>query len=143
MDAWGVIETGMQLDVGIVWICRACPAQGRFVHSTMDSARHDAAAHAVWWHRDRMALTDIALRLISQEEKDVRVSAGWDPASAAGIVPPLEPLYEGELSLVQQRIVCDAVGCPEDSRHRRRQRAEQAALTAPDPAPGALSAVPR
>ncbi|MER7623822.1 hypothetical protein [Streptomyces sp. NPDC126503] len=142
MDAWGVVETGMQLDVGIVWIYRACPARGRFVHATMDSARHDAAAHAVWWHRDRMALTDIALRLISQQEKDVRVSAGWDPASAAGIVPPLEPLYEGELSLVQQRIVCDAVGCPEDSRHRRRQRAEQAAAV-PDPAPGPLPAVPR
>ncbi|GAA3918595.1 hypothetical protein GCM10022244_29770 [Streptomyces gulbargensis] len=46
-----------------------------------------------------------------------------------GIVPPLEPLYEGELSLVQQHIVCGALGCPEDSRHRRRQRLEQAAVT--------------
>lgn len=89
-----------------------------------------------------MALTDIALRLICQEEKDVRVSAGWDPASAAGVVPLLEPLCEGELLLVQRRIVCDAVGCAEDSRHRRRQRAEQSAAV-PGLVPGVLFAVSR
>ncbi|WP_228973218.1 hypothetical protein [Streptomyces sp. DH12] len=40
------------------------------------------------------------------------------------LVPPPEPLQEGEPTPLQQRMVCDAVGCPEDSRRRRRQHAE-------------------
>ncbi|MFJ3164376.1 hypothetical protein [Streptomyces kanasensis] len=114
----------MQLDVGIVWVYRACPVQGRIVHVSMDAARHDAAGHAVGWHRDTVALTEISLRLISADETEVRALARWDPARTVSLVPPLEPLDQGELSPVQQRLVCDAVGCPEDSRHRRRQRAQ-------------------
>ncbi|MFJ6486603.1 hypothetical protein ACIQK6_41815 [Streptomyces sp. NPDC091682] len=125
MDTWDATRADMQLDTGIIWVCRACPVQGRYDHVSLDAARHDAAGHAVWWHRDTVALTDIVLRLISDEEKQVRRSAALDlPGDAVALVPPMEPLYEGGLSLLQQRIVCDAVGCPEDSRHRRRQRAE-------------------
>ncbi|MCB5181873.1 hypothetical protein [Streptomyces antimicrobicus] len=72
------------------------------------------------WHRDTVALTEISLRLVSAEDVEVRARARVDPTVA--LMPPLVPLGGG-LSLVQQRIVCDAVGCPPDSRHRRRQQA--------------------
>lgn len=130
---WDEIKADMKLDVGIIWVCRACPVQGRWEHVAIDAARHDAAAHAIWWHRDSLALTDIVLRLISQEEKELRLKVDWpsNEKQAVALMPPMEPLHEGELSTLQQELVCQAIGCPEDSRHRRRRRAQAQAATVP------------
>jgi hypothetical protein len=116
------------LPVGIVWVCRACPAQGRYVHPQIDAARHDAAEHAVWWHRDPGVLAEIELKLITAEEKSARALHELD--LGVTFVPPIEPLYTAELPLFRRRQVCDLVACPEDSRHRRQQAKEHAAMLA-------------
>ncbi|MET7305357.1 hypothetical protein [Embleya sp. NPDC005575] len=38
------------------------------------------------------------------------------------LVPPLEPWDADALSALQLELVCDAVGCAPDSRHRRRRK---------------------
>lgn len=109
----------MKLDVGISWVCWACKVQGFFTYPNVDAARHDAAGHALGVHRDRLALAEIALRLVSQEEKEQRVAAQLD---GPPMVPPVEDPYERPLLMdLQLDLVCDALGCPPDSRHRRRR----------------------
>lgn len=115
------LRAGMRLDVGVTFVCWACKVQGWMVHPNLDGARHDAAEHALGVHRDRWALAEIALKLVSQEEKDARVEAMLGGLS---MVPPVEdPEARPVLSPVQLDLVCEALGCPVDSRHRRKRGA--------------------
>lgn len=113
----------MQLYAGIIWVCRACPVQGRDVHGSLDAAQHDAATHAVWWHREHtmMEIADVELRLISQEEIHARQEAALDmpEAFAWAMVPPLEPEFEGQPPTPSQQIVCDVIGCAKTCKYRR------------------------
>jgi hypothetical protein len=112
----------MALDVGITWVCWACRVQGHVVHPGVDAARHDAAGHALSVHRDRLALAEIALKLVSEEEKRARLDSMLD---GPPIIPPLEDPWDGPrmpLSPLQEELVCDALGCDPDSRHRRQRR---------------------
>lgn len=119
MTAIEDLLASMQLDVGVSWVCWDCQLQGHVVHPNLDGARHDAAGHALGVHRDRLALSQIALRLVSQQEKDARVAAMLD---GPPMVPPIEDPWErAPLSALQLDLVCDALGCPADSRHRRRR----------------------
>ncbi|WP_030694549.1 hypothetical protein [Streptomyces globisporus] len=139
MNTWDALRADTQLAVGIIWVCRICPTQGWVVSTSVDAARHDAAAHAVGRHQDTSALADIELRLVSPEEADIRSRARQgDDTLALTLVPPMEALYDRTLSPLQQRIVCDAVGCPPDSRHRRRQRTD---AQGPDAGPAPLTVV--
>ncbi|MGK4586088.1 hypothetical protein [Kitasatospora sp. HPMI-4] len=114
----------MKLDVGISWVCWACKVQGWAVHPGLDAARHDAAGHALGVHRDRLALAQIALRLVSAQEKEQRVAAMLD---GPPMIPPVEDPYERPaLTDLQQELVCDALGCPPHSRHRRRRASASA-----------------
>ncbi|MFJ2193129.1 hypothetical protein ACIOJE_35170 [Kitasatospora sp. NPDC087861] len=118
-DPLTALLASLRLDVGVSWVCWACSVQSCYVYPSVDAARHDAAGHALGLHQDRLALSEIALRLVSEEEQQVRTDAllGGPP-----MVPPVEdPYLRPDLSPLQQELVCDAIGCPPNSRHRRRR----------------------
>lgn len=131
-DRWGgmAIESeqadpgllaALALPEGLVWVCRACPMQGRLVHTALDAARHDAASHAIGVHRDRVALTDITLRLVGEEDVTVRAAARH-PGDPVALMPPVEDAWNAQaLTDLQQDLVCEALGCAPDARHRQRK----------------------
>ncbi|MFD5899671.1 hypothetical protein [Streptomyces sp. NPDC060366] len=111
----------LALPEGLVWVCRGCPMQGRLVHTALDSARHDAAGHAIGVHRDRVALADITLRLVGEEDVTVRAAARH-PGDVVALMPPVEDAWNAPaLTDLQQDLVCEALGCAPDARHRRRR----------------------
>ncbi|WP_327075505.1 hypothetical protein OG196_43010 (plasmid) [Kitasatospora purpeofusca] len=113
-DPLAVLLAALELDIGVSWVCWACPVQGHTVHASVDAARHDAAGHALGVHRDRLALAQIALRLVSEEERRTRTDG------TVAMVPPLEdPFSRPRPSPAQQQVMCDAIGCRPDARHRR------------------------
>lgn len=112
----------LALPVGLVWVCRACPVQGRLVHTALDTARHDAAGHAIGVHRDRAALADITLRLVGEEDVAVRAAARCPGDDVVTLMPPLEDAWTvPALTDLQEDLVCEALACAPDSRHRRRR----------------------
>ncbi|MFJ8744659.1 hypothetical protein ACIRL2_35435 [Embleya sp. NPDC127516] len=105
--------------------------QGRRIHQHIDAARHDAAGHAIGYHRGSFALTRITLRLIGDRERRVRLTSERD--ADVLLVPPLEPWDTEPLFPLQLERACDAVDCVPDSRHRRRRK-EAAAVDETAPA---------
>ncbi|MFD0354342.1 hypothetical protein ACFVHW_11470 [Streptomyces sp. NPDC127110] len=113
----------MTLPVGIVWVCRTCPQQGNSVHQGVDAARHDAGRHALGVHRDSAALAEIELRLLDAAEVAVRQEQRLPDAGVRTLVPVEDPWERESLSELQGRLLCDALGCEPQARHRHRRPA--------------------
>ncbi|MFI1386433.1 hypothetical protein [Embleya sp. NPDC020886] len=57
---------------------------------------------------------------MGDRERQVRLTSERDADVLP--VPPLEPWYADPLSPLRLELVCDAVDCAPDSRHRRRRK---------------------
>ncbi|MFD0574804.1 hypothetical protein ACFQ0T_43310 [Kitasatospora gansuensis] len=113
----------MKLDVAVSWVCWTCQVQGRFAHPNIDSARHDAVGHAIGVHRERLALMQIALITVSEEGRAARRLP--EDLQEVPLVPRVERWDDmPPLTGLQQMLVCDALGCDPQSRHRRKLQAE-------------------